>query len=120
MVLEYNPSYKLLVFNLPARLLRADKRSMNIPEDVNNRIIILIDHDKFVYRSERLTAKAPTETYKYMIKKGLEYSYLVTAGAFVLLWVRENEPHTLYYHLAEPNSKLRYKEKSTSYFVVLQ
>ena len=38
-----------------------------------------------------------------MIESGLEYSYLVTAEAFVFLWIKENEPHTLYYHLAEPN-----------------
>jgi hypothetical protein len=38
-----------------------------------------------------------------MIENGLEYSYLVTAEAFVFLWIKESDPHTLYYHLAEPN-----------------
>lgn len=46
---------------------------------------------------------ALTQTYGYIIESGLEYSYLVTAEAFVFLWIKENELHTLYYHLVEPN-----------------
>src|SRR4051812_48908025 len=40
MVVEYKPFRKLLVFNLRAGLLRAEKRSMDIPKDVINRITI--------------------------------------------------------------------------------
>jgi hypothetical protein len=40
MVVEYKPSHKLSVFNLRAGLLRADKGSLNIPEEVINRITI--------------------------------------------------------------------------------
>jgi len=104
MVVEYKPSHKLSVFNLRAGLMRADKGSMNIPEDVINRITIPTDpEDKFVYHSEWLTAAALTQTYAYMIENSLEYSKLVTGEADVFLQVRENEPDTLYYHLAEPN-----------------
>ena len=38
-----------------------------------------------------------------MIENGLKYSYLVTAEAFVFLWIMENDLYTLYYHLTEPN-----------------
>jgi hypothetical protein len=104
MVVEYKPSHKLSVFNLRAGLLRADKGSMNIPEDVINRVTIPTDpEDKFVYHSEWLTAAALTQTYAYMIENGLEYSKLVTGEADVFLQLKEDEPHTLYYHLAEPN-----------------
>ncbi|KAH7393706.1 hypothetical protein BKA64DRAFT_746722 [Cadophora sp. MPI-SDFR-AT-0126] len=104
MVVEYKPSHKLSVFNLRAGLLRADKGSMDIPKNVINRITIPTDpEDKFVYHSEWLTTAALTQTYGYMIENGLEYSYLVTAEAFVFLWIKENDPHTLYYHLAETN-----------------
>ncbi|CZT13612.1 uncharacterized protein RAG0_17113 [Rhynchosporium agropyri] len=104
MVVEYKPPHKLSVFNLWAGLLRADNGSMNIPEDVINRITIPTDPgERFVYHSEQLTTAALTQTYGYMIENGLEYSYLVTAEAFVFLWIKENDPHTLYYHLAEPN-----------------
>jgi hypothetical protein len=104
MVVEYKPSHKLSVFNLRAGLLRADNGSMNIPEDVINRIKIPTDpEEKFVYHSEWLVAAALTQTYSYMIENGLEYSKLVTGEADVFLQVKEDEPHTLYYHLAEPN-----------------
>ena len=53
MVVEYKPSHKLSVFNLQARLLRADKGSVSIPEDVINRITIPTNpEDKFIYHSE--------------------------------------------------------------------
>jgi hypothetical protein len=86
MVVEYKPSHKLSVFNLRAALLRADKGSMNIPEDVINRITILTDpEDKLVYYSEWLTTVAPTQTYTHMIKNSLKYSKLVTGEADVFL-----------------------------------
>jgi hypothetical protein len=55
--MEYKPFYKLLVFNLQAGLLQADKEFINIPKDVINQIIILTDlKDKFVYYFKWLTA----------------------------------------------------------------
>jgi hypothetical protein len=38
-----------------------------------------------------------------MIENGLEYSKLTIGEADVFLRLKEDEPHTLYYHLAEPN-----------------
>jgi hypothetical protein len=85
-VIEYKPSYKLLVFNLWAGLLRADKGSINIPEDVINWITTPINpKDKFVCYSEWLTTAALTQTYKYMLENGLKYSKLVTREADVFL-----------------------------------
>jgi hypothetical protein len=104
MVVEYKPSHKLSALNLRAGLLRADNGAMNIPEEVINRITIPTDpEEKFVYHSERLTAAALTQTYGYMIENSLEYSKLATGEADVFLQVKEDEPNTLYYHLAEPN-----------------
>jgi hypothetical protein len=61
MVVEYKPSHKLSAFNLQAGLLRADNGSMNIPEDVINRITIPTDlEEKFVYHSKWLMAAALT------------------------------------------------------------
>lgn len=76
---------------------------MHIPEDIINRITIPTNpEDKFVYHSERLTVAALTQTYEYMIENGLEYSKLSTGETDVFLQIREDEPRTLYYHLAEP------------------
>ena len=86
MVVEYKPSHKLSVFNLWTGLLRVDKGSLNILEDVINRITILTNpEDKFVHHSEWLTIAALTQTYTYMIENGLEYSKLVTGEANIFL-----------------------------------
>ncbi|KAM3067066.1 hypothetical protein ACMFMG_011739 [Clarireedia jacksonii] len=107
MVVEYKPSHKLTVFNLRAGLLQADKGSMNIPAHVINRFQIPTDaEEKFVYYSEFLTAAALTQTYVYMVENGLEYGKVATGEADVFLWLKEDEPHTLYYHLAEPNNEV--------------
>lgn len=88
MVIEYKPSHKLSVYNLCAGLLRANSGSMNL--STNN-----------TYRSRGevsiplgVAGAALTQTHDYMVENSLEYSYL-----------KESEPHTLYYHLAEPNTK---------------
>jgi hypothetical protein len=106
MVIEYKPSHKLSVYNLRAGLLRADSGSMNLPEDIINRPTIPTNpEEKFVYHSEWLVGAALTQTYGYMVESGLEYSYLTTGEAFIFLHIKEAEPHTLYYHLAEPNAE---------------
>lgn len=38
-----------------------------------------------------------------MVENGLEYNKLATGEADVFLQLEEDEPHTLYYHLAEAN-----------------
>ncbi|KAI9738100.1 MAG: hypothetical protein M1818_005528 [Claussenomyces sp. TS43310] len=106
MIYEFKPPHKLSVYNLRAGLSRADAGSLDIPADVINRPTIPTDADeRFFYHSERLTATALAQTYTYMIENGLEYSMLATGEADVFLQVKENEPYTLYYHLAEPNAE---------------
>jgi hypothetical protein len=106
MVIEYKLSHKLLVYNLQAGLLRADSRFMNLPEDVINRPIIPMNpEEKFIYYSEWLVAAVLIQIFSYIVKDRLEYSYLTIGEVFVFLQIKEAKPHTLYYHLAEPNTK---------------
>jgi hypothetical protein len=106
MVIEYKPSHKLLVYNLRAGLLRADSRYINLLEDIINRPTIPTDlEEKFVYHSEWLVVASLTQTYGYMVENGLEYSYLTIGEAYIFLQIKEAEPHTLYYHFAEPNAE---------------
>jgi ABC-type molybdate transport system ATPase subunit len=68
MVVELQPSRKLSVFNLRAGLLRADNGSINLLEDVINRITIPTSpQEKFVYHFKRLTIAALTQMYTYII-----------------------------------------------------
>jgi hypothetical protein len=85
---------------------------MNLLEDVINRLTIPTDlEEKFVYYSEWLVGAALTQTYGYIVKNGLEYSYLTTREAFVFLQIKEDELYTLYYHLAEPNTKAKAQDE---------
>ncbi|RSL53812.1 hypothetical protein CEP54_010194 [Fusarium duplospermum] len=103
-VCEYKPPHKLT-----AKHLRAGLRSMDIYEEVMNRLTIPNSVDtiaRFKYHAEKLTASAITQTYHYMIESGLEYGLLTTGKAIVFLKINWDEPETLYYHLAEPDEEV--------------
>jgi hypothetical protein len=112
MIIEYKPLHKLLVYNLQAGLLQADSRFIDLLKDVINQPTIPTDpREKFIYCSEWLVAAALTQTYRYIVKNGLAYSYLTTSEAYVFLYIIESEPHTLYYHFAEPNAKAEVQDE---------
>jgi hypothetical protein len=46
-----------------------------------------------------------TQTYDYMIRLGLEYSYLTAGKSFIFLHVKANDPRILYYHFADPDDE---------------
>ncbi|KAK7414099.1 hypothetical protein QQX98_007042 [Neonectria punicea] len=100
-VSEYKPPHKLT-----APHLRLGLRPMDIYKEVVNRKTIPTSVDpaaRFQYYAERLTASAITQTYHYMIEGGLEHSLLTTGEAIVFLMIDwDDDPGTLYYHLAEP------------------
>jgi hypothetical protein len=113
MIIEYKAAHKLSVSNLRAGLQRADQGSMNLVEDVINRVTILNRADpdaegaelldpRFIYNSEWLVCAVMTQTYSYMLECGLEYSWFTTGEACVMLQIRESEPDVLYYHLWVP------------------
>lgn len=101
MIIEYKAPHKLTLSNLQAGLARAaDRGSLDLPKDVLDHPMIPTEPgEKYIYKSEMLTASALTQTFAYMVENGLEYSYLTTGDAFVFLRILEDEPHTLYYHL---------------------
>ena len=104
MLVEYKPAHKLSIHTLRAGLERADHGSMDVLNDVVYEVGIPTDPEgKFVYHAELRTASVLTQTYGYMLENGLEFSQITTGEAYVFLRIKENEPHTLYYHLAEPN-----------------
>ncbi|KAJ5579932.1 uncharacterized protein N7459_005917 [Penicillium hispanicum] len=99
---EYKPPYKLSLedlriglsdINLWKKIVRANK----VP---NN------EADRSIYNAQRLVCSAISQEYHIMIQEGLEYSYLTTGIALVLLWVPRENPNTLYYHLCIPNQEV--------------
>ncbi|KAL3588185.1 hypothetical protein FPOAC2_14084 [Fusarium poae] len=104
-VSEYKPPHKLT-----APHLRVGLRPMDIYSEVVNRRTIptSINPDaRFQYHAEKLTASAITQTYHYMIESGLGYGLLTTGEAIVFLNIDwDDDPETLYYHLAEPGPEV--------------
>ncbi|KAK9369507.1 hypothetical protein V1509DRAFT_638641 [Lipomyces kononenkoae] len=97
---EYKPPHKLSVANL-----RAGLRPMNFWEEIVQRPSTPTDpNEKLRYNAEQLTGSALAQEYHVMIHEGLNYSYITTGLALVMLHVRSDDPSTLYYYLCEPNS----------------
>ncbi|KAI9888709.1 MAG: hypothetical protein M1814_006520 [Vezdaea aestivalis] len=99
-IMEYKPPHKLSRADLEEGL----QAPMNIRDEILGRAQILSEEEEEAkYYSKVLVAKTMTQTYDYMIKMGLEYSFVTTGEAFVFLHIRKDDPTTLYYHLAEPD-----------------
>jgi hypothetical protein len=52
-----------------------------------------------------------TQTYGYIAKSGVEYSYLTIGEVFAFLRIKKAKPHILYYHLVEPNIEAKAHNK---------
>ena len=101
-VREYKAPQKLTV-----EYLRAGLRSMDVREEVVQRLTIPQDsEEKLNYNADRLVASAVTQTYEYMIDNGLEFSSIATGVAEMFLRIDEDEPETVYYYLTEPRLDL--------------
>ncbi|KAJ5371837.1 hypothetical protein N7517_003843 [Penicillium concentricum] len=95
----YKPPYELSVESL-----RVGLRPMKFWEEVVRRKAIPTDiSQKLKYNAEQLVGSALVQEYHVMIREGLEYSYLTTGVALVLLHIPHNDPRTLMYSLCEPN-----------------
>jgi hypothetical protein len=103
MTVEYKPPHKLSTENLCAGL-----RPIEFWEEVVNSETIPTDGaEKLRYNATRLTGAALVQEYHVMIQEGLTYSWLSTGIALVFLYVPEEEPTTLCYHLCVPNEDVR-------------
>ncbi|OJJ47661.1 hypothetical protein ASPZODRAFT_1739647 [Penicilliopsis zonata CBS 506.65] len=105
---EYKPPHKLSVENL-----RKGLRPGDFWKDVVNRDQIPVDKDeKLTYNAEQLAGSALVQGFHIMIQEGLEYSYITTGLALILLHVPYHDPSTLYYHLCEPNMEVNMNSSS--------
>ena len=99
---EYKPPHKLSLEDLRMGLSDMDlwKRLVRSNKVLNS------ETDRAVYNAQRFVCSAIVQDYHVMIQEGLEYSYLTTGIALVLLWVPREKPSTLYYHLCVPNQEV--------------
>ncbi|KAJ5967164.1 hypothetical protein N7501_003412 [Penicillium viridicatum] len=104
---EYKPPYKLLLEDI-----RRGLRDMDLWKEMVWSNKVPNDEAKLlVYNSQRLVCSAIVQEYHVMIQEGLEYSYLTTGIALVLLRVLYDKPSTLYYYLCEPNQEVSYGDR---------
>ncbi|KAJ5589469.1 hypothetical protein N7537_012147 [Penicillium hordei] len=99
---EYKPPHKLSMEDFCLGL-----REMDLYKDIVRSNKIPTDKEaKLRYDAERLVCSAIVQEYHVMIQEGLEYSYVTTGIARVLLRVPHDNPSTLYYHFCDPNSEV--------------
>ena len=100
-LVEYKPPHKISKDNLQAGF-----RPMDIEETLRMATIPTELEAKLQYNADQLIAAVATQTFHYMIENGLEYSYITTGETFVFLRIKEDDPTTLYYHLAVPGDEI--------------
>ncbi|OJI81780.1 hypothetical protein ASPTUDRAFT_31643 [Aspergillus tubingensis CBS 134.48] len=102
MTVGYKPPHILHVENI-----RLGLRPMEFWNEILDAKIIPNDLEKKIeYDAAFLTGSAIVQAYHVMITKGLEYSYVSTGLALIMLRVPYDSPGTLYYRLFEPNSEI--------------
>ncbi|EEH40228.2 hypothetical protein PAAG_02283 [Paracoccidioides lutzii Pb01] len=97
-VVENKAGHKLRPANLrvglqPSNFWEEVVQAHEIPSD---------QEEKLIYDTKQISGAAITQIFDYMIKEGVENGYLTTGQAFIFLRIKEDDPTTLYYHLAEP------------------
>ncbi|QQK45658.1 Protein kinase-like domain [Penicillium digitatum] len=103
---EYKPPHKL-----PLEDIHRGLRDMDLwKEIVWSNKVPNDEAESLVYNSQRLVCSAIVQEYHVMIQEGLEYSYLTTGIALVLLRVPYDKPSTLYYYLCEPNQEVGHED----------
>ena len=102
-IIEYKLPHKLT-----KQILEAGLRPMNLPKEVIDRASIPNDEDEnFKYRANYIVAAILTQMYSYMLESGVEYSCVISGEAMVFLWIQEQEPNSLYYHLSQPKEEVQ-------------
>ncbi|KJF60363.1 uncharacterized protein CIMG_10489 [Coccidioides immitis RS] len=112
-LIEYKAPHKLPGTDVemglrPMDLEREVVREYRIPRDKKRRK---------QYDADRKVGSVVTQVFDYMIKSGLEYSYLSTGKAFIFLRIEEADPTTMFYHLIMPDEEqLTAKDLKTNAF----
>ncbi|KAJ5779237.1 hypothetical protein N7457_006957 [Penicillium paradoxum] len=108
---EYKPPHKL-----PLEDIRRGLRDMDLwKEMVWSNKTPNGEAESLVYNSQRLVCSAIVQEYHVMIQEGLEYSYLTTGLALVLLRVPYDKPNILYYYFCEPNQEVDHGDGDLQY-----
>ncbi|TAQ83762.1 hypothetical protein B7494_g7911 [Chlorociboria aeruginascens] len=112
-VIQYKAAHKFPVKDLQQALGRRDlfqgvmKRKTSCKQTSDN---VQNQQD----RVAELVAMILTETFHDMVEFGLEYSYLTSGKAVIFLWIKKDNPKTLYYHMITPYTEVNAEEEDLS------
>ncbi|KND92283.1 hypothetical protein TOPH_02958 [Tolypocladium ophioglossoides CBS 100239] len=99
--IEYKAAHKVPVEGLRQALGKEDLFAQVISTTFSG----MVSADKDIRsqeQTEEMVAKALAQTFHYMIHLGTAYGILAAGKSMVFLWVRDDDPKALYYHMLEP------------------
>ena len=104
--IELKPPHKLSLDDLNQGF-----RSMNLqPDIIDLNKIPTEETAKGRYQSGRRVASVVTQVFSYLLEGGIEYGIISTGEAFAFLHINLQDPHTVYYYLANPNLEVEEKK----------
>ena len=111
LTVEYKPPHKVSTDNI-----KAGFRNMRLKDEVINRSTIPAGgEEKLQYNADRLVAAIATQTYHYMVENRLKYSYITTGEAIVFLYIAEEDPTILCYHVTVLKEDVKNEEADLSF-----
>lgn len=95
MVIEYKAAHKLT-----PQLLSQGLQLMNLAEVINRATISTDQQKRDEEFAQQAMASVITQTFDYMVDKGVCYGYITGGQAYVFHYFHQDDPNTLYYHSA--------------------
>ena len=96
-VYEYKAAHKVAFKNLKL-VLANDKLFVEAAQRTRDQAISTDAAQKDQNKSATLTAKAMTQVFDYMIRRGLQFGYVSSGKAVIFLHVKPDKLRTLYYY----------------------
>ncbi|KAI0877741.1 hypothetical protein GGS24DRAFT_446576 [Hypoxylon argillaceum] len=101
-VYDYKATYNLLVDDLKPALVK-EKLFIEVVRRINENQTkaddVLNDRDD----ADEQVAIALAHVFDYMVHRGVKYGYAATGSSLIFLYIRLDDPRTLYYHLCAPD-----------------
>ncbi|KAL9594883.1 MAG: hypothetical protein Q9219_006775 [cf. Caloplaca sp. 3 TL-2023] len=95
---------------LPETLLDLALRppsNIDLKSIIQENLIYTEEPEKSMQKARHLVSVATTQTYDYMLGGGCRYGCIATGEAFVFLKIDEEDPTTVYYHMARPSIEVK-------------
>ncbi|KAL9593855.1 MAG: hypothetical protein Q9219_007351 [cf. Caloplaca sp. 3 TL-2023] len=72
--------------------------------------------DKFQRSADRFIAMVVTQTFSYMVESGISHGCIITGEVMIFLFIREDDPSTVFYYHADPIAEVKDELASSEAF----